>query len=51
VVTRAESLGDRIEIELIWEREPPTPPAAALAAGFPLVPEVVALATGHTTTR
>ena len=50
VAARAEPLGDRIEIELIWDREPPTPRSAVLAAGFPLIPEVVELVTGHTRT-
>ena len=26
---RAKPLGDRIELQLLWEREPPAPPAAA----------------------
>jgi len=49
VAARAEP-GDRIEIELIWDREPPAPRSAVLAANFPLIPEVVKLAAGRTTT-
>ncbi len=43
VRTQAESLGDRIDLELCWDREPPTPREAAVLAGFPLIPEVVDL--------
>jgi len=50
VTACAEPLGERIEIELIWDREPPAPRSAVLAAGFPLFPEVVELVTGHPTT-
>ena len=39
----AEPLGDRIELELLWASEPPTPHAAATAAGFPLTQDVVEL--------
>jgi hypothetical protein len=44
VTARADPLGDRIEIELIWDREPPAPRLAVLAAGFPLIPEVIEVA-------
>ena len=40
---RAEPLGDRIELQLLWEGEPPAPHAAATAAGFPLTQDVVEL--------
>jgi len=53
VDARAEPLGDRIDIELIWDREPPAPRTAVLAAGFALIPEVVQVvevATRRTTT-
>lgn len=41
---RADPLGDAIELELSWLGEPPTPRAAAAAAGFALTPDVVAVA-------
>ena len=42
VVTSAQPLGDLISIELAWTCQPPTTPsAAAIAAGFPLTPEVI----------
>jgi hypothetical protein len=53
VDARAEPLGDRIDIELTWDREPPAPRTAVLAAGFALIPEVVQVvevATRRTTT-
>jgi hypothetical protein len=37
----ADPLRDRIELELHWDREPPDPCSAAVAAGFLLTPEVV----------
>jgi hypothetical protein len=38
----AAPLGAEIRIELAWTCPPPTAPrAAAVAAGFPLIPEVV----------
>ena len=40
---RAEPLGDRIELQLLWEGEPPAQHAAATAAGFPLTQDVVEL--------
>jgi hypothetical protein len=43
LAARAEPLGDRIELELIWDREPPAPRSAVLAAGFPPIPEVVGI--------
>ena len=42
VVTSAQPLGDLISTELVWTCQPPTTPsAAAIAAGFPLTPEVI----------
>jgi hypothetical protein len=41
LLVRAEPLGDRIDVELIWDREPPAPRAAAVAAGFLLTPEIL----------
>jgi hypothetical protein len=53
----AEPLGELVNIELIWAGQPPTTPsAAAVAAGFALTPEVVAVlsatctADGHRST-
>jgi hypothetical protein len=37
----ADPLGDRIDLELRWHRDPPDPRSAALAAGFLLTPELV----------
>ena len=42
VAISAEPLGELIDIELAWSEQPPTTPtAAAVAAGFALIPEVV----------
>jgi hypothetical protein len=44
VAISAEPLGELVHIELIWAGRPPTTPsAAAVAAGFALTPEVVAV--------
>ena len=49
VAISAEPLGELVDIELVWACQPPTTPsAAAVAAGFPLIPEVVAV---HSATR
>jgi hypothetical protein len=43
----AEPLGQLVNIELVWEGQPPTTPsAAAIAAGFELTPEVVEIHMG-----
>jgi hypothetical protein len=43
----AEPLGALVYIELVWaRRRPATPSAAAVAAGFALIPEVVAVLAG-----
>jgi hypothetical protein len=43
----AAPLGDRIDVLLHWNTNPPAPPAAAPAAGFYLTPEVVEIRTSH----
>jgi hypothetical protein len=44
VAISAEPLGELVKIDLVWADRPPTrPSAAAVAAGFPLIPEVVAV--------
>ena len=43
ITTRAEPRGRRIDVELLWHQAPPPLRAAAIAAGFPLTPHVVAL--------
>jgi hypothetical protein len=43
VTARAEPLGRRIDVELLWAQAPPALRDAAITAGFPLTPEVVAL--------
>jgi hypothetical protein len=43
VTVRADPLGDSIEAELSWNSQAPAPQTAALAAGFPLTPEVAAV--------
>jgi hypothetical protein len=43
----ADPLGDRIDVLLQWNTNPPAPPAAAPAAGFYLTPEVIELRTSH----
>jgi hypothetical protein len=40
ISARVSSPGDRVQLELIANREPPTPEAAALALGFPIGPEI-----------
>jgi len=46
VAISAEPLGELIHIKLLWATRPPTTPsAAAVAAGFPLIPEVVTVRT------
>ena len=40
---RPQPLGDRIEVQLVWEDEPPAAPTAAVAAGFPLTQNVAEL--------
>jgi hypothetical protein len=47
VTVRADPLGDLIEAELSWDDEPPAPQTAALAAGFPLTPEVAIVHTSE----
>jgi hypothetical protein len=44
---RADPLGDSIDAELSWDNEPPAPQTAALAAGFPLTPEVAIVHTSE----
>ena len=36
----ADPLGDRIDVLLRWDAEPPAPPIAARMAGFPLIVDV-----------
>jgi hypothetical protein len=43
VSLQADPLGELIEVLLQWNTEPPAPPAAAPAAGFYLIPEVIEL--------
>ena len=40
IAVSAAPIGDRIEVELCWEDTPPPIRSAAIAAGFPLTPEV-----------
>jgi hypothetical protein len=49
ITTRTQPTPDRIEIDLVWNREPPNPRDAALAAGFPLAPHVTTLRGGTDT--
>jgi hypothetical protein len=44
IAISAEPLGDTIEAVLSWKVPPPSPHAAAVAAGLLLTPEVVAVA-------
>jgi hypothetical protein len=41
--TRADPLSDRIDLLLIWGSDPPPPRAAAIAAGFPPLPDIVVI--------
>ena len=43
VTVDADPVGERIDLELVWDRQPPAPNAAVAAAGFPLTPDVVAV--------
>ena len=44
VTVSAKPLGELVNIELVWAGQPPTTPsAAAVAAGFALIPEVAAV--------
>jgi hypothetical protein len=43
ITVEVDPLGETIEATLSWNRPPPAPRAAALAAGFPLTPEVSAV--------
>ncbi|MBV9197326.1 MAG: hypothetical protein JO168_24590 [Solirubrobacterales bacterium] len=43
VAIDAASLGDRIDLRLVWDREPPDAETAAAIAGFPIGPEVATL--------
>ena len=43
VTVEADPVGNRIDLELTWNRPPPALEAAAADAGFPLTPEVVAV--------
>jgi hypothetical protein len=43
IAVSAEPLGDTIEAVLSWSVPPPSPHAAAAAAGLPPTPEVLAL--------
>ena len=50
VTVSAEPLGEIINVELVWAGEAPTTPrAAAVAAGFALIPEIVALLSATST--
>jgi hypothetical protein len=51
VAISAEPLGELIKLELVWAGRPPTPGAAAVAAGFALIPEVVAVLAGPETPK
>lgn len=44
---QAQPLADRIEIELMWDREPPAAGVALVVAGFRLIPEVVVVYAGR----
>ena len=41
VAITAAPVGETVNIELVWDREPPALRSALVAAGFPLIPEVV----------
>jgi hypothetical protein len=45
VDVRADPLGDRIDVLLHWDTDPPAPRTALPAAGFYLTPEVIELRT------
>jgi hypothetical protein len=43
VTARADPLGRRVDVELVWDQRPPALRDAAITAGFPLTPEVMVL--------
>jgi hypothetical protein len=43
IAIEADPLGERIDVDLVWELWPPDPHRAAAAAGFALTPEVAAV--------
>jgi hypothetical protein len=45
IATKADPLGERIDLQLVWDREPPSAEAALRAAGFPLAPADAAVET------
>ena len=47
VDVHADPLGDRLDVLMRWNTDPPTPQAAAPAAGFHLTPEVIELRPSH----
>ena len=51
IAVEADPLGDRIDVELVWDRPPSEPRCAAAAAGFVLGAEVVAVLTGEQARR
>ena len=46
IAVSGDPLGDTIEASLAWNRPAPDARTAALAAGFPLTPEVTAVQSG-----
>ena len=43
MTVEADPVGQRIDLELVWDRRPPAPEAGLAAGGFALTPEVVAV--------
>ena len=43
IAADGDSLGERINVDLVWDRHPPDAQAAATAAGFVLTPDVTAV--------
>ena len=44
IAITAEPLGELVNVKLVWAgKPPPTPSAAAAAAGLPVTPEVIAI--------
>jgi hypothetical protein len=43
----AEALDNRVHVRLTWNSNPPSARAAATAAGFTLIPEIIDIRTSH----
>jgi hypothetical protein len=47
ISVHAAALDNRVDVRLTWNRNPPSARAAAAAAGFTLIPEIIDIRTSH----